>query len=143
MSSEEHRYHTRLTKYWDTARAERLFPAENDINPDDLLDIWDSCFLISIDDVTHRVGYRYSYMGQDLVNAYGDEGVGNALISASTSPMVIKFNEVMKDKKPVIDESEFVNAKHLQIRYRSCILPLGTSDGAITHLLGCMRWKMY
>jgi len=147
MFSDEHRYHTRLKKYWDMLRGEKPFPTENSIDPDDLQDIWDSCFLISIDDVTHRMGYRYSYMGSHLIEAYGDQlnsgDVSSRLISMNGSPMVKKFDEVIREKKPLIDESEFVNGSNINIRYRTCILPLGTDDGKVTHILGCMRWKMY
>ncbi|MBY0408513.1 MAG: PAS domain-containing protein [Rickettsiales bacterium] len=147
MLSDEHRYHTRLQQYWNGLRGNRPFPMENEVNPEELDDIWDSCFLISIDDVTRRVGYRYSYMGENLAEAYGgdlgSQDVSATLIATSASSMVEKFDEVVKQKKPVIDEAEFVNMKHIPIRYRTCILPLGTQDGQVTHLLGCMRWKMY
>jgi hypothetical protein len=144
---EEHRYHRRLRKYWDGLRGENPFPRENQINPDDLEDIWSSCFLISIDDVTRRVGYRYSYMGQELVAAYGDDltfpDITQNLISTAKAPMAEKFDEVVREGKPMIDESQFVNSKNVSIRYRSCILPLGTAEGTVTHILGCMRWKIY
>lgn len=147
MFSDEHRYHTRLQKYWESLKGEHQLPKESDINPDELDDIWNSCFLISIDDVTRRVGYRYSYMGLDLMEAYGSDNgtadITSTLISTNNAPMVQKFNEAVLEKKPVIDESEFVNMNHVNIRYRTCILPLGTTDGVVTHLLGCMRWKMY
>ncbi len=147
MHSDEHRYHSRLQKYWEELRGDKHFPKESDINPDELQDIWDSCFLISIDDVTRRLGYRYSYMGHELMEAYGNgdggTGVSSTLISTDNTPMVHKFNEAVNGKKPVTDEAEFVNQRHVNIRYRTCILPLGTAEGEVTHLLGCMRWKMY
>lgn len=147
INIDELRYHSRLRQYWEEMRGKRLFPQENDINPDDLMDIWDSCFLISIDDVTHRLGYRYSYMGENLIEAYGNGGedasVCSSLVSTDQTPMVRKFDEAVRTKQPVTDESEFVNMNNMHIRYRSCILPLGNPAGVVTHLLGCMRWKMY
>lgn len=146
-SADEQRYHSRLKQYWDSLRGDRAFPCENDINPDTIRDIWDSCFLICIDDVTRRIGYRYSYMGQHLVEAHGNDEE-NAQLTLTLKPtddalMVRSFNDALQTRQPVVDESEFVNRKHIHIRYRYCILPLGTPDGTITHLLGCMRWKMY
>jgi hypothetical protein len=147
MHFEEHRYHSRLQKYWDSLRGSKPFPMEHDINPDELSDIWTSCFLISIDDVTRRTGYRYSYLGDDLVEAYGDDisnpDISQKLLSTAHAPMVKKFDEVMQSKKPITIESEFVNLKKLNIKYRTCILPLGSAGGNVTHLLGCMRWKAY
>ncbi|NBO18226.1 MAG: PAS domain-containing protein [Proteobacteria bacterium] len=146
MPFEELRYHGRLRQYWDDLRGKNPFPHENQVNPDEIEDIWSSCFLISIDDVTRRIGYRYSYMGQDLLEAYGsDPGQDSTshLVSCTDARMVQKFDEVVKSKMPVTDEAEFVNSKNLNIRYRTCILPLDTANGEVTHLLGCMRWKMY
>jgi hypothetical protein len=141
------RYHERLQDYWEQLRGSRAFPSENEINPDDLLDIWPSCFLISIDDVTRRLGYRYSYLGESLIEAYGDDisnpDVALKLVSSVDAPMVSKFDEVRKTRQPVIDESQFVNLKLLNIRYRTCLLPLGIGEREITHIIGCMRWKAY
>lgn len=141
----EYRYNQRLQKYWDKLRGERPFPSESEINPDDLKDIWGSCFLISIDDVTRRLGYRYSYLGEELIEAFGDDAndpeVAMRLLSTGDTPK--KFDEVIKTQKPVLDESEFMNLKHLHIRYRACLLPLGYKDGEVSHILGCMRWKIY
>lgn len=142
-----HRSHERLMSYWDALRKNRAFPSEAEIEPDDIADIWPSCFLISIDDVTRRVGYRYSYLGTDLIEAYGDDvknpDVALRLISTSSLPMVKKFDDVLAGKKAVFDESDFVNLMGLHIKYRTCMLPLGVNDQNVSHILGCMRWKLY
>ena len=146
MEATEYRYHEHLQRYWEELRGSRKFPTENEINPDDLADIWSSCFLISIDDVTRRLGYRYSYLGESLIEAYGDDvsnpEVTMRLVSSSDTPMIHKFDEVLRAQGPVIDESEFVNLRFLNIRYRTCLLPLGISN-KVTHIIGCMRWKVY
>jgi len=144
--TESHRYHEHLQNYWDELKGNRKFPSENEINPDDLADIWSACFLISIDDVTRRLGYRYSYLGESLIEAYGDDisnpEITMRLVSSSGAPMIHKFDEVLATQAPVIDESEFVNLKRLNIRYRTCLLPLGIGN-EVTHIIGCMRWKVY
>jgi len=147
MTSElHHRSHERLLQYWNELKAQREFPQENEIEPDDLLDIWGSCYLICIDEVTRRIGYRYSYLGDDLIEAYGDDlknpDVALKLISTTSMPIVKKCDDVVSSRKPVIDESEFVNLKGIKIRYRTCMLPLGQA-GKVSHILGCMRWKLY
>ncbi|NBX03558.1 MAG: PAS domain-containing protein [Alphaproteobacteria bacterium] len=142
-----HRYHEQLLAYWDELRGDRPFPKESEIDPDTIEEIWPSCFLISLDDVTRRIGYRYSYLGSELIEAYGEDAnnpdVVMRLVSSAGMPMVQKFNEVAAARRPVIDENEFVNLKHLNIRYRTCMLPLGLEDGTVTHILGCMRWRSY
>lgn len=141
-----HRCHERLQSYWEELLAGRALPRENDINPDALSDIWKSCFLICIDPVTKQSGYRYSYLGEDLVDAYGDDmknpDVARMLLSTANAPIVKIFDEAVRQKRPVVDEAEFVNLKNVKIRYRKCVVPLG-NDQQVTHLLGCMRWKIY
>jgi len=142
-----HRFHERLQEYWNDLRGSRPFPEETEIDPDDLAEMWPSCFLISLDDVTRRHGYRYSYLGSDLIEAYG-ESANNPdtvlrLVSSSGGKMTEKLDEVVKEEKPVIDEAEFINSKRLHIRYRTCLLPLGPRPGEVSHIIGCMRWKAY
>jgi hypothetical protein len=66
-----HRYHELLLSYWNRLRGERDFPRYDEINPETIADIWQSCFLISIDEASSRFGYRYDYMGRDLIAACG------------------------------------------------------------------------
>jgi hypothetical protein len=148
MTSElHHRSHEQLMQYWNTLRGGHDFPQESDVDPDAIAEIWPSCFLISIDDVTRKVGYRYSYLGDQLIEAYGDDvtnpDVALTSISTSSIPIVQKLDEVLKTKKPVFDESDFINLKGLHVKYRTCMLPLGFDDGQISHIMGCMRWRLY
>ncbi len=147
MDRLHHRSHEILLSYWNNARGDAPFPKESDIDPDALADIWESCFLISNDDVTRRIGYRYSFLGTDLIGAFGDDvthhDVALRLLSTVRVPNARKFDEVLHEKHAVIDESEFVNLMGINIRYRACLLPLGTPDGEVTHILGCMRWRAF
>lgn len=142
-----HRLHEEVLNYWESLRGNRPFPTESDIDPDEVADIWPSCFLISLDDVTRRLGYRYSYLGEALIEAYGDDiknpEIVMRLISTNSLPLAKRFDEVVKSKAPLFDEAEFVNLKQMRIKYRTCLLPLGNSDGQVTHILGSMRWKAY
>jgi hypothetical protein len=135
-----------LRDYWDGLRLNRPYPTENEIDPDDIDSIWDSCFLISIDDVTRRMGYRYSYLGKKLIEAYGDDDgnpdIVTQLLSTRSQRIKDNFDEVLHSQKPLVDEAEFVNLKHMNIKYRISLFPLGDSTG-VTHIIGCMRWRMY
>lgn len=141
-----HRSHDVLLDYWEALRGHRPFPRESEIDPEQLTEIWESCFLISNDDVTRRVGYRYSFLGQDLLGAFGDDITNHdaalRLLSTARVPNARKFDEVLMEKHPVTDEATFINLMGMNIRYRACLLPLGTEDG-VTHIIGCMRWKAY
>ena len=132
----------KLLVYWDKLRGDRLFPRENEIEQDDIEDIWQSCFLISIDDVTRRLGYRYSYLGEDLVKFFGDEDdnpdAALRLLSVGNISIKQKIEEVLTGQKPVFDESEFINLKRQKIKYLACMLPLGFESGEVSHILGCI-----
>jgi len=142
-----HRSHEIFLNYWNDLRGERPFPRESEIDPDAIADIWESCFLISNDDVTKRIGYRYSFLGSDLLGAFGDDVTNHdaalRLLSTARVPNARKFDDVLIHKTPVIDEATFVNLMGMSIRYRACLLPLGLENGEVTHLIGCMRWKAF
>ncbi|MDX1974412.1 MAG: PAS domain-containing protein [Rickettsiales bacterium] len=146
LSELHHRYHELLVEYWDDLRGTNLFPAESQIEPEDIAEIWPWCFLISIDDVTKRLGYRYSYLGSGLIEAFGDDSgnpdVAMKLLATNDSSIIQKFDEVVTKRKQMIDESEFINLKNLKIKYRTCCLPLGVGE-QVTHILGLMRWRVY
>lgn len=135
----------KLHEYWNSLRGNRLFPKESEINPDDISDIWPSCFLISIDNVTHRLGYKYSYLGENLVGAYGgNESEDMQLNMSSTVPlqMAEQFDEVLKQKNMVTGESEFMNSRKHTIKYSICMVPLGFNDNEVSHILGYMQWNV-
>ncbi len=142
-----HRSHEQLQQYWDKLRGDRPFPRESEIDPDALDSIWESCFLISNDDVTRRIGYRYSFLGTDLLGAFGDDVTNHdaalRLLSTARVPNARKFDEVLTEKHAVMDEATFINLMGMNIRYRACLLPLGLESGEVTHILGCMRWRAY
>jgi len=138
-----------LRAHWESLKGGRDMPREDEIDPDDIASIWDSCFLISIDDVMHRLGYRYSYLGTKLIEAYGDdinnpEIVMNLLSTdnSTNARLVENFNDVLATKTPHFDEAAFVNLKRLNVRYRISLFPLG-NNGDVTHIIGCMRWRVY
>jgi hypothetical protein len=137
--------HQRLREYWDRLRGARRFPSENDLNPDDIADIWPSCFLISIDDVSRRRDYRYSYLGSDVAKACGEDAdnpdVALRMLSAESIPIMSKIDEVLTTRMPVMDAAEFVNAQHQPTHYQICMFPLGYNDGEVSHILGYMGWQ--
>jgi hypothetical protein len=143
----EYRHHHQLQVYWDKLRATRPFPRESEINPDDLEEIWGSCFLVGLLEEKNHLGYRYSYLGSELLEAYGEDphnpDIVTKLVAPDTEPLIKRFEEVVRTGKPVVDEGEFTNIKRLNIRYRTCLLPLGNADDKVGFILGCMRWKAY
>ena len=83
-----------------------------------------------------------------MIDAYGDDITGHEIAEALAYPhpksLIATFQAVAKNAVPATDESEFVNSKGALVKYRSCVVPLGSRNlRGITYLLGAMRWKLY
>lgn len=121
---------------------------ESDFDPYAVEDIWDSCFLVHIEDATRPDGFKYTYLGSSLVEAYGDDltnrEVCERLVYPSSMSLAHKFREVLESQKPVTEESEFTNAKGMVIKFRSCMLPIGkTGMQGVQYVVGGMKWKAF
>lgn len=151
MSQEREKRITELLKqHWDEVRGARPYPLEAEINPDseELLPIWDHCFLVRVDYTNAERPYSYVYLGDALVKAYGGDDaiareVCEMLVYPSSMSMVHKFKEATDSGQPVGEESEFVNSVGEVIKFRSELLPLGEQEGEVGYILGGMKWKAY
>ncbi len=145
--SDHQRIHERLIDYWNGLRNGRAFPSEGEVDPSQIHEIWNWCFLVQNKPDSKEKGYRYTYLGTELIEAWGDDltaqEVSTRLINPSHEHFIRNFNEVVSGKKPVIDESEFVNARKINIKYRVCMLPLGNAPERVDFILGGMKWKAY
>ncbi|MCI5050430.1 MAG: PAS domain-containing protein [Rickettsiales bacterium] len=137
-----------LMEYWVQKKGDRAFPLESEMDPSEMDDIWDSCFLVRIEDI-EGAKYKYSYLGESLVEAYGDD-IGNKeicekLIYPTSMSLIHKFDEVVNTKQPVNEDSEFTNTKGMLIKFRSSMLPLGKDDAPdeVAFIIGGMKWKAY
>jgi len=141
--SEYNRLTDVLLGYWDDLKGDRDIPLENDVNPEDLDSNWDSCFLAHL---LPQGGYRYSYLGKNLIEAYGndvEEEEIDFLVSPDGHRTVEKFDQTIKEKRPISDKGEFVNSKKLLIKYRQLLLPLADFEGNVSYILGGMKWKAF
>jgi hypothetical protein len=143
QTASERRIPLRLLAYWEKLRKERLMPAENDVNPDDIGDLWNSCFIIPVKDL-HPAHYRYSYIGQDIVKAYGGD-LPEMDADAPVKPqpgMLDGYRTVMQTCKPLIENGEFHNRQDQMIRYRQCLLPLGEGED-VQAILGALHFRTF
>lgn len=142
--SEERRVNTRLKAYWESKRGTRPYPAESDINPEGLKDVWDSAFLIQVVDEGEHVKLRYAYMGSELIETFGDDLTGrdvyDALLSTDSDPIVKELFTVIETKQPLIQDAEFENVQRVVIKFRRGLFPLGPDDQTIDYILGGVRW---
>jgi hypothetical protein len=135
-----------LMKYWKQLKGKRRFPAESELSPEALKDFWDSCFLIDLTDFADRGGFKYAYLGSNLIKAYGDQLTQEEavhLISTSNVEVAEKIRQVMRSRAPLSIEGEFTNTSNVLIRFREVMLPLGKSEDKVDYIIGGMRWKSF
>jgi hypothetical protein len=145
MSANQQRITETLAEYWQAKRNNGRLPDEKDIDPSDLENIWDACFLVRYEEDDK---FRYLFMGDDIIEALGDDLTGkevcHKLVGELHDPLVEKFLPVLDADEPVYDESIFMNKKQMEIRYRMCMVPLlGEQASRANYILGGMKWKAY
>ena len=143
--SQERRINHRLISYWEALKGRRNFASESDIDIEELSDIWSSCFLIKVDHIDGKHALKFTYLGQDLIEAFSNDFTGLNFDSQVESSYGIMLNktamEVLSIKEPVVVEDEFTNDKNLLIKSRYCMLPLSDDDININYILGGMKWR--
>jgi len=138
------RINEQVVQYWESLKGERALPLEEEVNPQALSEVWDSCFLVQ---VLGGDRFSYSYLGSNLIEAYGDDITGHEIAETLVYPpqaLFEQFKKVVQSKVPQLDGNEFRNSKNLLVKYRSCVVPLaGRKQAGVTYLLGGMKWKIY
>lgn len=140
----ERRITLRLLAYWEKLRGDRVMPAERDIDPEDIADLWDNCFLVHTADLG-KPDYNFTYLGQGILDAYRfglSEDDPNGLISPNADSLSHGYAQVMATGKPLLQEGEFHNLHNDIVRFRQCLLPLGEED-EIQAIFGGMRFKIF
>jgi hypothetical protein len=140
----ERRINVRLVAYWERIRAGRAMPGENDVDPEDLADLWDYCFLVQVRDLK-KADYNYTYLGSAIVEAYRSglsAETPDSVVSLNANRLASNYTRVIEERRPVIDEGEFLNARNDTVKYRQCLLPLGHGE-VVESILGGMRFKIF
>jgi hypothetical protein len=148
ITGAEKRINDRLLAYWGRLTGESGIPNEEEIDITEIADVWSHCFLVKVDDKTSSGGYKYTYLGESLIEMYGWDSDGGKsiyenLIDPEADPFVDKVDQVVQSGKSLSSEEEFTNANGQLIKYRSCLLPLGASRGEVGYVLGGIRWKAF
>jgi hypothetical protein len=142
----ERRITLRLLGYWEKLRGTRPMPREEDIDPEDIHDLWDNCMLVHVKDLD-KPDYNYTYMGQGIVEAYQfgmpASEVGSGSLSALNANFLMRrCKQIIETRKPLLDEGEFRNMHNELVKYRQCLLPLGEGDKVVA-IFGGMRFKIF
>lgn len=140
----EHRITLRLLSYWEKLRRGRPMPSEQDINPEDIGDLWANCFLVHVRDLEQR-DYHYAYLGQAIVDAYRlslSQDDPGELASPDAGHLAGSYAAVAQSRKPLVEDGEFRNSHHELVKYRQCLLPLG-EGGEVLAVFGGMRFRIF
>ncbi len=141
------RINERLLSYWRSLKPHNSLPVESQIDPQELADVWDSCFLVNVQPHSDA-RYEYTMMGASLVEAYGDDMTGKTvcetLLYPHPKPLFQAFDRVVQTAEPLIEDNSFTNPAGMLVKYRLCLLPLARQDGGVpAYILGGMKWKAY
>ena len=144
LSTIERRITLRLLSYWERLRGDRPMPTEQDIDPEDIGDLWDSCFLIHVRDL-EKSDYNYTYLGDAIAEAYhhglsADDPA--ALASPNAGKLASGYSKVIATGKPLLEEGEFHNLHDEIVKYRQCLLPLGDGKEIQAIFVG-MHFKIF
>lgn len=141
IEGDERRITLRLLSYWERKRAGRDMPTEIDINPADIADLWEYCFLIHARDVAAS-GLQFTYIGLAIEEMYrfglpkDDE---RDSLHPQLSLLVPAYNEVVAKKAPHISEWELSNPHGDKLLTRQVLLPLG-ENGRVDAVFGGLRF---
>lgn len=135
----ERRISHRLVAYWQQVKRERVLPTESDINPDDIADMWSHCFHIHIRDGMH---FHCHYVGSGLRELVVASNGREQLVHLPPEKLEILYNEMLMTKLPVVENVEAFPVEGHFIKFRLCLLPLGSPNGVISSVFGGMRYKI-
>lgn len=133
-----------LKQHWDGLLNERRFPAENDINKEALGEVWRNCFIVEASNASRKEDYKYKYLGENIIKAYGRDltGLNIKLATPEASHLAREYERVLALKRPVIDTGEINISKDEVIKYRQILLPLGDDGVNINAIWGGMSYKV-
>ncbi len=142
FSQEEQRFTNLLCEYWNKIKGDRRYPDVSDIRRDDIVDIWEHCFIIE-----HVAGkYTIAHLGGAIKEAYESD-----LNIASDGP-IISFDdveniqeyldEVLESGEAVIEQSECDDLNGNKVKFRQCFLPLGANSDKVDAVIGALRYKI-
>lgn len=143
----ERRLTVRATRYWEMLKGETPLPNYARLSSAAIGDIYDFCFIVSVRGESDRYYYTYKEMGQEIVRMFGQDLRGQVVSSnfkfVPAQRLIKKFDECIKTATPVDEEGHFVNHKNQVIKYRSCALPFGDSDGHVDHIMAAISWQAH
>lgn len=136
---QDQRLVTRLQNYWELIRRGKPMPEIQQLNPGSIDDLWHSCMRLNTVQSQGGTSYTYHFMGENLIKLFGRDltntTVNRNMTQYPYNVIINKLDDVMAQKKCVIDHNQFVNDKGRVVKYRACFLPFGNDAKGITNVV--------
>lgn len=145
----ERRLTHRLTSYWEVLAKDDTLPRYEKFNQTSVQDIWPNCMLlVATPPVPGKKDFRYNYIGAKLQDVYAENLLGRqAGLLAKNMMMFSSLNKRIEEthlqKRPVEDSGQFVNDKSKIVKYRAILLPFGTAEEGVTHIVVGLSWREF
>lgn len=137
---------TILMNYWKAIKKEMAFPAEEDVNPAEIKDIWDCCFIVEANNFMMVKDFFYKYLGDGIRSAYLKDLSGHSLdhvVAPKIEKLASEYERVLATKAPVYQEGSIPLKNGKVIKFRQVLLPLGDDGVNITSIMGGFSYKIY
>ncbi|MDH5796453.1 MAG: PAS domain-containing protein [Anaplasmataceae bacterium] len=143
----EKRTTNKLCSYWSSIRGNRNYPNKLDIDFDDIEEIKEYCFILSIKEVGNKMEYKFDYIGSTLHEIFEQEqhqvlSINYSIISLNPESALESIDEVMESGYPVINETQTIVDDGNELSFRQCFLPLSDNNKDINSILGTFRCKI-
>ena len=139
------KFNTILVSYWEELRGNRDLPSENDLDPDELGDIWRDCFLMQFRDIDNVTDYNYSYLGEGIIELYGEDGLSVELpgvVSLDAKHLEEQYRKVRESKTLMAYEGERVLPCGSIMAYRQCLFPMSYDGEEVHSILGRLQFTL-
>ena len=125
----------KLLSYWEEKRGARQQPSLQDIDPEEIADLWPHCFIL---DVANFQDFPYfHYLGPRLARYSGIFLSGRYDWSRTLlKKSVCHYREALERRAPVLLEEELTQYDNTKLLFRSILLPLSDDGDSINYLLG-------
>lgn len=140
---QERRLILRVLDYWRSVTPAGVLPAERDIDPAAIPDLWPWCAVLQVDGRDDDP--EFSYVGNRLTEWCGADLTGRPLSAAPRDTLVAEafsmFGRALERGTPVSIGGQFADFRGVTILYRSIVLPLANDGATIVALLGATNGR--
>jgi hypothetical protein len=139
----ERRFVLRLLGHWRNLCGDRDFPSFADLDPAEIPDMWQNCFILEVCSGTEAPVFRA--IGEELAAKAGRQLIGRTVRDAPMDFLpgvaVAHIGEVLEKSAPVSRGGEFLKQDGTKVLYRSILLPMSDDGETISGILGAANCR--